>query len=99
MPPYEQEPASGAGLGLLRLALPREGARKPGRLMAPALHGARRTGRRATFSLEGYLTFGLRSSCERLSIMLAVVMRFAPVSTFFSTFSFLETASAVLMPS
>jgi len=45
------------------------------------------------------LIFGLRSSCDRAELMLALVMRLAPVSRVAGTFSPFEAASAVLMPS
>lgn len=47
----------------------------------------------------GHFTFGYRSSCDRGSFMLAVVIRLAPVSTKASTFSFFTAASAVFTPS
>ena len=47
----------------------------------------------------GHLTFGLRSSCERAELMLALVTRVTPVSTLADTFSPFEAASAVLTPS
>jgi hypothetical protein len=46
-----------------------------------------------------HLIFGLRSSCERVEFMLALVMRWAPVSTLAGTCSPFEAASAVLTPS
>ena len=47
----------------------------------------------------GHLIFGLRSSCERAELMLALVTRVTPVSTLADTFSPFEAASAVLTPS
>jgi hypothetical protein len=44
-------------------------------------------------------TFGLRSSCERAELMLALVTRVTPVSTLAGTGSPFEAASAVLTPS
>ena len=46
-----------------------------------------------------YLTSGVSSSFDRSVFMFSLVMRFTPVSTSFGTFSPLEAASAVLMPS
>src|ERR1700730_14279685 len=48
---------------------------------------------------QTHLIFGFKSSCERGLFMFSFVMRFAPVSTFASTFSPFEAASAVLIPS
>ena len=52
-----------------------------------------------TAAVIGHLTFGLRSSCERAELMLALVTRVTPVSTLADTFSPFEAASAVLTPS
>jgi hypothetical protein len=51
------------------------------------------------FAPSPYLTLGLSSACCFSPLMLALVIRFAPVSTTASTFSPLVAASAVLMPS
>src|ERR1700730_7318373 len=48
---------------------------------------------------QTHLIFGFKSSCERGLFMFSFVMRFAPVSTFASTFSPFDAARAVLMPS
>src|SRR6266700_4211883 len=72
----------------------------------PAAHGHAReeTGKQPAPSIStrpsaGHLTFGLRSSCERGELMLALVMRVAPVSTVAGTCAPFEAASAVLTPS
>jgi hypothetical protein len=52
-----------------------------------------------TTAVIGHLTFGLRSSCERAELMLALVTRVTPISTLADTFSPFEAASAVLTPS
>jgi len=61
----------------------------------------RRSRRRSmpTTGIIGQLTFGLRSSCERAELMLALVISVTPVSTLADTFSPFEAASAVLTPS
>ena len=55
--------------------------------------------RHRAVSPPGHSTFGLRSSCERAELMLALVTRVAPVSTLAGTGSPFEAASAVLTPS
>jgi hypothetical protein len=48
---------------------------------------------------QNYFTFGFKSSWERGLFMFSLVIRLAPVSTNVSTFSPLEAAKAVLIPS
>jgi hypothetical protein len=67
-------------------------------LRSPAGCRSRRRSKPAT-TVIGHLTFGLRSSCERAELMLALVTRVTPVSTLVDTFSPFEAASAVLTPS
>ena len=57
-----------------------------------------RAGHRAV-GPPGHSLFGLRSSCDRAELMLALVTRVAPVSTLAATCSPIEAARAVLTPS